>query len=158
MLKLRSTAPSELVSELNKFLTHLILDSLYIRRVLKPKLMKKMHLLLLVLLLLGKINAQEKTSEDDLTQYLNKKVEYCDQVFGTFVSKGTKKVILLNLGANYPNHRLVVAIFEGDWHNFPYQPAEYLKNKEICVKGKLILYKGKPEIIVKSPDQITVKP
>ncbi|HUH34648.1 MAG TPA: hypothetical protein VL022_02335 [Moheibacter sp.] len=120
--------------------------------------MKKIHLLLVLLLTFCNIQAQENILDTDYSQYLNKKVEYCDHVFGTFVSKGNKKVILLNLGANYPNHRLVVAIFEDSWKAFNYAPAEFLKNKNICVKGKLIMYKGKPEIIVKSPDQITVKP
>ncbi len=104
----------------------------------------------------GSVLAQEKITEADLQNYINKKVEYCDKVYGTFVTKGESQVILLNLGDSYPNHKLVVAIFQSDWGNFDYKPNEFLDGKTICVKGKLVLYKGKPEIIVKSQKQITV--
>lgn len=118
--------------------------------------MKTIKLLPIFILLFGFSIGQETVSDIDLEKYLNKKVEFCDHVHGTFVSKGKSKVILLNLGAEYPNHRLVVAIFEKNWKSFDYKPAEFLKGKDICVKGKLILYKGKPEIIVNKPDQITL--
>ena len=103
------------------------------------------------------VSAQEKVEEANLQNYINKNVEYCDKVFGTFVSKGEKQVILLNLGANYPDHKLTVAIFSESQKNFDYKPDEFLKDKTICVKGKLILYKGKPEIIVKNQKQIEIK-
>lgn len=119
--------------------------------------MKTIKLLSIFILFYGTVTAQQNLTENDLEKYLNKKVEYCDHVHGTYVTQGKSKVILLNLGAKYPDHRLVIAIFESDWKNFKYEPAEFLKNKDICVKGKLILYKGKPEIIVKKPDQISIK-
>lgn len=105
----------------------------------------------------GFASAQQKLSKADLEKYLNKNVEYCDLVASTFVTKGKKKVTLLNMGENYPNHDLVVAIFEGDLKNFDYKPEEFLKGKEICVSGKLILYNDKPEIIVTKPSQIKLK-
>lgn len=105
----------------------------------------------------GTLCAQESLSEADLQKYLNKEVQYCDLVHGTFVTKGQKQVILLNLGADYPNHTFVVAIFQDSWKNFDYKPEEFLKGKNICVKGKLVMYRDKPQIVVKSPKQITVK-
>ncbi len=119
--------------------------------------MKTIKLLSIFIFLYGTVSAQQGSADIDLEKYLNKNVEYCDHVHGTYVTQGKNKVILLNLGAKYPDHRLVVAIFESDWKNFKYEPAEHLNNKDICVKGKLILYKGKPEIIVKNPDQISIK-
>lgn len=121
-----------------------------------PTVMKTVYLFW-IFILCNSVSAQEQLNEIDLQKYLNKEVQYCDQVFGTFVTKGEKQVILLNLGAEYPNHMLVVAIFQDNWKNFDYKPEEFLKNKTICVKGKLVLYKGKPEIIVKYPKQISLK-
>lgn len=114
-------------------------------------------IVLLTFILCGLTSAQENLNEADLTQYVDKQVRYCDYVYGSYVTKGEKPVILLNLGADYPDAKLVVAIFHDDWKNFDYQPEEFLKEKQICVKGKLVLYKGKPEIIVKGPKQIEVK-
>ncbi|MBA5628492.1 hypothetical protein [Moheibacter lacus] len=114
-------------------------------------------IVLLTFILCGLTSAQENLNEADLTQYVDKQVRYCDYVYGSHVTKGEKPVILLNLGADYPDAKLVVAIFHDDWKNFDYQPEEFLKEKQICVKGKLVLYKGKPEIIVKGPKQIEVR-
>lgn len=113
--------------------------------------------LLLIFSLCGATSAQEHLNEADLTQYVNKQVRYCDYVYGSHVTQGEKPVILLNLGADYPDAKLVVAIFNNDWKNFNYKPEEFLKDKQICVMGKLVLYKGKPEIIVNGPKQIEVR-
>lgn len=111
----------------------------------------------LVLMALGISFGQEKLDEVDLTKFVNKKVQYCDIVEGTFVTNGNKRVVLLNMGDKYPNHKLVVAIFEENWKNFDYKPEEFLDGKHICVSGKLVIYKDKPEIIVKHPEQIALK-
>lgn len=103
------------------------------------------------------ISAQEKITEVDLKNYLNQQVTYCDKVFGTFVTKGEKQIVLLNLGADYPDAKLVVAIFQENWKHFDYKPEEFLKDKTVCVKGKLVLYKDTPQIVVKKQGQITVK-
>jgi len=119
--------------------------------------MKYLLFTLYLFTLSGFLTAQEKITEADFQNYIDKNVEYCDKVFGTFVTKGEKQVILLNLGAEYPDHKLVAAIFQSDWKDFDYKPDEFLKGKTICIKGKLVLYKGKPEIIVKNPKQIEIK-
>lgn len=117
--------------------------------------MKKIYFLF-IFMMCNLLFSQEKIDEADLSKYLNKQIQYCDKVFGSYVSTGEKKVILLNLGADYPDHTMVVAIFQSNWDKFNYKPDEFLKGKDICVKGKLIMYKGKPEIIVNNPKQISL--
>ncbi|MDD3771381.1 MAG: hypothetical protein RBT46_04690 [Weeksellaceae bacterium] len=107
--------------------------------------------------IMGSCIAQQQITDQEFSSHINQKVTYCDKVYGTFISKGKNKVALLNLGADYPNQKLVVAIFEKNWKKFTYQPTEFLQNKRICVNGKLLLYKGKPEIIVEHPKQINVE-
>jgi micrococcal nuclease len=63
-------------------------------------------------------------------------------------------MILLNLGGSYPNHLLVVMIEPKAKALFKYAPEQELKDKKISVTGKLIDYKGKPEIVVHDPKQI----
>lgn len=101
--------------------------------------------------------AQKKVSENELSSHLHQKIIYCDKVYGSFVSKGKNKVALLNLGADYPNQKLVVAIFEKNWKRFNYSIPDDLKDKNICVSGELVLYKGKPEIIVSRATQIVIE-
>lgn len=117
-----------------------------------------MKLLYLFILCMGGIlAAQPKISDAEIGRNVQKEVTYCSKVHGTFTTNGKKKVIFLNLGAAYPAQKLTVAIFESDWKKFEYKPAEFLKGKTICVSGKLILYKDKPEIIVNHPKQISIQ-
>ena len=95
-------------------------------------------------------------SLDSIVKYEGKEITVCNTVTTTHQSKGGKKVTYLNMGKPYPLHGFTVVIFEGDLKNFGYSPAVYLKNKMVCITGKVILYKGKPEIIVKQPGQIVV--
>jgi len=118
--------------------------------------MKSIYLVL-IFMLCHAVSAQESIGDADLSKYVNKQIQYCDQVSGTFVSKGENQVILLNLGADYPDQKMVVAIFGKSLKDFDYKPDEFLNGKMICVKGKLVLYKGKPEIVVKSQKQIEVR-
>lgn len=68
------------------------------------------------------------------------------------------KVRFLNFG---PDHRtaFTVVIFTSDLNKFTSvvgEPTEYYKDKKVKVEGRVKLYKGKPEIIANSPDQIAV--
>ena len=92
---------------------------------------------------------------DSVENYIGKTVKVCDKVYGTHVSKGEKKTTSLNLGADFPNQKLTVVIFESDLPKFSYTPALLLKDKNVCVTGKLMTYKGKPEIIVNDPANLT---
>jgi hypothetical protein len=65
---------------------------------------------------------------------------------------------LLDMGGSYPNQALTLLIWGDNRSHFSYKPEESLKGKEVCVTGKIILYRDKPEIILSSEDQIKVKP
>ena len=49
-----------------------------------------------------------------------------------------------------------LTIFENAFRKFPFQPEKYYLNKTVRVRGKIKMYKGRPEIIVESPRQIEV--
>ena len=72
----------------------------------------------------------------------------------TYVTKGEKKTTYINFGKPYPNTTFTVVIFEGDLAKFKFTPSEFLKDKNVCITGKVKIYKGKPEIIVTSEEQI----
>lgn len=76
----------------------------------------------------------------------------CGKVIDTYQSKS--KTIFLNFGNSYPNHTFTGVIMAKDTVNFKYKPADYLKGKEICVMGMIKMYNNKPEVIIKSSNQI----
>ena len=63
----------------------------------------------------------------------------------------------LNVGGAFPNSPLTIVIYGDSLENFNFKPANYYKGKDICVTGKIKIYKGKPEIIVTKASEIKVK-
>lgn len=107
-----------------------------------------------------KENAKEEAVTigiDDLEKYIGKTVKICTKVYGTKQLTTGSKPTFLNCGADYPKSLLTVVIYESDLGNFRNNPEKYYHKKDICVTGRLVLFKDKPEIIVKNEGQIEVK-
>jgi len=83
----------------------------------------------------------------DAAQHVNEWVSITTQAYS---SRAFGEMTLVNLGAAYPNQLMTIVLKEG---------AKDLKldGKTIIVKGKVIDYKGKPEIEVTDAQQIIVK-
>ncbi len=60
-------------------------------------------------------------------------------------------MVLLNLGGNYPNQAFTIMIPGADRSKFKEQREGSYKGRNVCVSGKVIDYKGKPEIVVSDP-------
>jgi DNA/RNA endonuclease YhcR with UshA esterase domain len=73
-----------------------------------------------------------------------------------YASSSKGKPTFLNLDRPYPNHVFTAVIWGEDRDDFPYVP-ESLDGKRICVNGTIKPYKGRAEIIVDDPDQISRK-
>lgn len=97
-------------------------------------------------------SAQPKVSIDSVSTHIGENVVVCAEVFEV---KSTDKITFINLGAAYPNSPLTVVIFAKDTVNFKVAPAAMYGSKKICITGKLQDYKGKPQIVVTKPDEIT---
>lgn len=81
----------------------------------------------------------------------------CGKVVATRYNKNTETgITYINFDEFYPNSPFTAVIFGKDRINFTYEPEVYLKNKLICVKGKVELHKGKPQIIVNSETQFSI--
>jgi hypothetical protein len=89
----------------------------------------------------------------DLKKYIGKKVTVCERVYGI---KSTDKVTFINVGAKYPNSPLTIVIFAKDRANFKFPIDEMYQDKNICVQGEVVEYKGKAEIIVSKQADITI--
>ncbi len=71
------------------------------------------------------------------------------------VTNNTGKVCFLNFDRNWKKYFTAV-IFASDFDKFPVHPEEYYLNRKVRVRGLIKEYKGKPEIILKSPTQIEI--
>ncbi len=117
----------------------------------------KATFLSILLILFGQISFSQTVPLDSVQFHVGKTITICSKVQSTFVTKGEKKTTYINFGKPYPNNTFTAVIFETDLKNFKYIPSEVLSDKNVCITGKVELYKGKPQIIVKKEEQIKVE-
>ena len=99
--------------------------------------------------------AQTKVPLSAAEKNIGKTVTICDKISETkFLESAKTQPTLLNMGGVAPNNKLTVVINAENRKSFSYKPEETLAGRNVCVTGKLLDFKGKPEIIVTKPDQI----
>ena len=79
-------------------------------------------------------------------------------VCGTVVSshKSKKGHVFLNLDKNFPNQIFSITIWSTNIVNFSFNPVSELTGKRICVKGKIVNYKGTPSVYIDNEKQIEI--
>lgn len=65
------------------------------------------------------------------------------------------RATFIELGGRYPDNVFTAVIFSGDASKFP--DVRSFNGKIVDITGPVHLYRGKPEIILKSADQIKAK-
>jgi hypothetical protein len=83
----------------------------------------------------------------DAANHIDEYAKVCGRIYGY---KALDGLTLVNMGAAYPD-QLMTVVLKGA----AISAAASIDGKMICVTGKLISYKGKPEIIVTDPGQLT---
>jgi S1/P1 Nuclease len=95
----------------------------------------------------------ETISASDAEKYIGRKVVVCSIVYGV---KELPNINFINLGARFPDNPLTIVVFSDDKKNFSEGLSVY-EGKNICVTGIVKEYKSKPEIIINSPQDISIK-
>ena len=105
------------------------------------------------------IAQQEYVNPIDAHKYIGMEKTVCGMVASATYAVRTKgRPTFLNLDQPYPNQIFTVLIWGSDRNKFQNPPETSFRRKRICVTGIIEDFRGKPEIIVRSPDQIIVKP
>ena len=116
--------------------------------------MKKLLVFALVILAC-KVSAQIKIVAKDAGKHIGEEVSVTGKIFGSKLFANTN-MTLLDMGGYNPNQELTLMIAGADHSKFTGKPEEDYKGKEVTVTGKIIEYKGKPEIVLTDPAQIKV--
>ncbi len=105
----------------------------------------------------GRLMAQSIKPEE-AAKHVGDSTTVCGKIFGAkFLENSGKQPTLLNMGAAYPDQPLTILIWGSDRKNFSYKPEDKLVDKEVCITGKILLYRDKPEIIVENESQIKLQ-
>jgi hypothetical protein len=120
--------------------------------------MKKIALLLLSFYLFTAAKAQQEIKIDELSGHIGDSVTVCTKIYGgVFLERSKGTPTLLNAGGSYPNAPLTLVIWADARGKFKTPPEEFYKDKNVCITGKVILYKEKPEIIIYDEKQLVVR-
>lgn len=68
------------------------------------------------------------------------------------VKTGRGGVTFLDMGGSFPDNAFAAVIFASDLAKFP--GAKTLKGKTVAISGEVVLYQDRPEIILKTADQL----
>ncbi len=110
---------------------------------------------MLFLLMFIQIGFAQKVTLEEVQNKVGQTVTVCGKIYGgVYLPNARNTPTLLNMGASFPNHQLTLVIFGENLKDFPAQPEVHFANQQVCVTGLVIDYKGKPEIILRSLNQI----
>ena len=125
---------------------------------LKIQHMKKIISTVCILLSFSAAFAQQEIKIEDAAKHEGDSVKVCTKIFGgRYFENSNNAPTLLNAGAKYPDAPLTIVIFGSSRPAFKNKPEEFYTDKEVCVTGKIVMFKGKPEIILTNERQIIVK-
>jgi hypothetical protein len=71
------------------------------------------------------------------------------------IATGRAGTTFIDVGGRYPDNSFAAVIFAADKSKFP--DVQALGGKTVDITGAVSLYRGKPEIILKSADQMKAK-
>lgn len=117
----------------------------------------KIVFLILASICLTRISFSQTVPLDSVQFYQGKEITVCAKVMDTYVSKTNEGTTFVNFGKPYPKSTFTIVIFEADLLNFKYTPSVFLKDKNVCITGKIKIYKGKPEMKVNKEEQIKIQ-
>jgi DNA/RNA endonuclease YhcR with UshA esterase domain len=92
-------------------------------------------------------------------QHIGETNTVCGLVASTrYMDSAKTKPTLLNFDRPFPDHTFSVMIADANRAKFKGPPEVMFKGKTLCVTGLIIDFRGKPEIVVDDPSQISVTP
>jgi DNA/RNA endonuclease YhcR with UshA esterase domain len=99
----------------------------------------------------------QSISPYDAQKHIGESSTVCGTVASAkYAEASRRQPTFLNLGASYPHEPFTAVIWGSDRPKWKEPPEIAYRMKQICVTGLVQLYKGKPEIIVHGPEQITL--
>ena len=124
----------------------------------KPLLkMKKLPLFITALILSLTAFSQTAIKIEDISKHVGDSVKVCTTIYGgIFLERAKNTPTFLNAGGSYPNAPLTVVIWAAARATFTEKPEVFYKDKNVCIYGKVELYKEKPQLVVYGEGQLIV--
>ncbi|WP_207497245.1 hypothetical protein [Aridibaculum aurantiacum] len=96
--------------------------------------------------------SQKTIAPEEVAKHIGDTVRVCGKIYSArYLETSNKQPTLLNMGDKFPKQHLTVVIYGEDRVKFGYKPEGTLIDKNICVIGKVEMYRDKPQIVVTDP-------
>ena len=121
--------------------------------------MKKIASLVIAILFSFASFAQTEIKLEEVGKHVGDSVKICAKIYGgIFLDRSKDTPTFLNVGGAYPNNPLTIVIWTDLRKEFEQKPEEFYKDKNVCIFGKITLFKDKPQIILYSKSQLVPDP
>ena len=116
--------------------------------------MKRYFFFIALYLVCASARAQQTIPLADAHKHIGDSVKLEAVIAGTKTLDDAR--VLVNLGEAYPNQLLTLVVYPSYKTVSIEMPSEKYKGDIAIVTGKLELYKGKPQIVVRTTDQLRI--
>jgi hypothetical protein len=114
-------------------------------------------LLLLILVYFAQAQTTSEITIYNAKDHIGRQGTVCDKIINIKTPSSEKKPIYIDFGGVYPDNIFSAVIFPSDIPKFSYNPVEVLKDKNVCITGKISEYKGKPQIVINETVQVAIQ-
>ncbi|MDR3555543.1 MAG: hypothetical protein P4L55_12375 [Syntrophobacteraceae bacterium] len=95
---------------------------------------------------------------EEAAKFTGSQETVCGKVVRAFyAAKAKGQPTLLNLAGVSSDRVFTVVIWGEDRNKFEKPPESLYSGKKVCVTGRIKVYRGRPEIIVRDPSQIEAR-
>jgi hypothetical protein len=101
--------------------------------------------------------AESSIPAEAAAQHVDEQAKVCGFVAGAKYAERTRgKPTFLDFGKPHPAQVFEVVIWETDRAKFKQPPEAAYDHKQVCVTGRIQLYRGTPQIVVRDPSQVAL--
>lgn len=119
--------------------------------------MKSIFIPLFVLVFSSTTQAQKEIKVEEAKDNIGNTVKICTRILDAKFEENSKGSPTYLYTSHDPNATLSFVIWGEKRKNFDYKPEKDLKERDVCVVGKIELLKDKPIIVVEKQSQIEIK-
>ena len=116
------------------------------------------YLLFAAVLFLPVLSFSQTTIKlEDAAKHVGDSVNVCGKVAGgRFMDQLENSPTFLNLGAAYPDQLLSLVIWQDQRGQYDPAPEVQFMDKDVCVTGKIVIMRERPQMVIYKKDQIKV--
>jgi hypothetical protein len=101
--------------------------------------------------------AEPRITAVEAVRHVGEQAKVCGRVAGAkYAERSRGKPTFLDFEQPHPAEVFKVVIWGADRGKFSQPPETAYEQKQLCVTGRIQLYRGAPEIIVRSPSQLAL--